>query len=387
MPGPHDGPEILAAHLPPGFGPPLDSLLDAHFVAARDAINQKAAQLSPAFTGASSGAIQSAPGIFTDEKVFFQRYDNCTVYFGPRTGAHEIHGGIRSKYDSINGLELLGVPVTDESPCADGTGRYNHFDKDGSIYWHPDTGPFWINGALRGEWSRRGWEQGSLGYPLRDTFQPVPEQSVVLFQAGALCYDGQRVTDAPSAYLSRDSLLTYVWRTFDRIVHQSPDNIGLYPQHSIDAVSNSYGDFVRARNRVITFTINGFHDAGLLLPDQNWSAHFQVLVQEADFHTPPPDAAQTDPGYDLIASHLGNTVDAGGIGPGAVANGISHAISGAFPIRLAAPDPRKPLFPKASGFIGALVAPDGGVSLLFVDTVAGRLAALAANRAIEALLD
>ncbi|HEY2669750.1 MAG TPA: hypothetical protein VGJ07_05170 [Rugosimonospora sp.] len=387
MPGPHDGPETLAAHLPPGFGPPLDSLLDAHFVAARDAINQKAAQLSPAFTGASNGAIQSAPGIFADEKVFFQRYDNCTIYFGPRTGAHEINGGIRSKYDSINGLELLGVPVTDESPCADGTGRYNHFDKDGSIFWHPDTGPFWINGALRGEWSRRGWEQGSLGYPLRDTFQPVPEQSVVLFQAGALCYDGQRVTDAPSAYLSRDSLLTYVWRTFDRIVHQSPDNIGLYPQHSIDAVSNSYGDFVRARNRVITFTINGFHDAGLLLPDQNWSAHFQVLVQEADFHTPPPDAAQTDPGHDLIASHLGNTVDAGGIGPGAVANGISHAISDAFPIRLAAPDPRKPLFPKISGFIGALVAPDGGVNLLFVDTVAGRLAALAANRAIEALLD
>src|SRR5262249_2350540 len=144
-------------------------------------------------------------------------------------------------------------------------------------------------------------------------FSPTPEQSVVLFQSGALCYDGQHVTDAPAAFLDHERLLTYVWRTFDRVMRASPDNVGLYPQRSIDAVSNPSGDFNRARNRVITFTINGFHDAGLLLPDQTWSAHFQVLLQETDFHTPPPDAGLEHPGQDLFANHVGNTVDATGI--------------------------------------------------------------------------
>ena len=136
---------------------------------------------------------------------------------------------------------------------------------------HPDTGPFWIRGALREEWRHRDWERGPHGYPMRDEFAPTPGQSVVLFQSGALCYDGQHVTDAPTASLDHERLLTYVWRTFDRILRASPDNVGLYPQRSIDAVSNSYGDFIRARNRIITITVNGFHDMGALLPDQTWS--------------------------------------------------------------------------------------------------------------------
>jgi uncharacterized protein with LGFP repeats len=172
-------------HLPPGTTPPVSSFVDPAFAAAQRAIVDKAGVLS-FDTGDRIGNIESAAGIFADERVFYQRYANCTIYFGPRTGAYEIHGGIRDKYDSVGGLDLLGVPVTDESPCVDGRGRYNHFDKDGSIFWHPDTGPFWIRGALREEWRRRGWERGPHGYPMRDTFAPTPEQSVVFFQSGAL---------------------------------------------------------------------------------------------------------------------------------------------------------------------------------------------------------
>src|SRR5437763_832529 len=130
------------AHLPPGTTAPVSSFVDPAFAAAQRAIVDKAGALS-FDTGDRIGNIESAAGIFADERVFYQRYANCTIYFGPRTGAYEIHGGIRDKYDSVGGLDLLGVPVTDESPCVDGRGRYNHFDKDGSIFWHPDTGPFW----------------------------------------------------------------------------------------------------------------------------------------------------------------------------------------------------------------------------------------------------
>jgi hypothetical protein len=198
------------------------------------------------------------------------------------------------------------------------------------------------------------------------------------------------VTDAPTASLDHERLLTYVWRTFERILRASSDNVGLYPQRSIDAVSNSYGDFIRARNRVITITVNGFHDMGALLPDQTWSAQFQVRLQEADFHTPPPeDAALEAPGQDLFANHVNNIVHAEGlIGALPLARKISDSIVGAMPIRVAAPtDPRKPTFPRDVGFIGAVVGPDGSVTLLFSDTPAGRVAALIAQRTIDALLD
>ncbi|WP_432838121.1 LGFP repeat-containing protein [Dactylosporangium sp. CA-092794] len=369
----------LGAHLPPGTGDPLSAFVEPAFAAARDAIAAKAAAL-PFDTGARVGNLESGPGVFADERVFHQRYEHCTIYFGPRTGAHEIHGGIRDKYDSARGPELLGIPVTDESPCADGTGRYNHFDKDGSIFWHPDTGPFWINGALRDEWRRRNWEQGPHGYPLRDQFGPVPGQSVVLFQAGALCFDGSRVTDAPSATLGREPLLTYVWRTFERLMRESPDNVGLYPDRSIDAVSHSYGDFVRARNRVVTFTINGFHDAGLLLPDQHWSAHLQLLIQEID-------AAQAG-GHDIGVSEVHIEVQADGVGAPILARTLSAAIARALPLRVAAPaGGAQATFPPESGLIGVVVGPDASVTLLFCDTATGRIAAEIARRRIEALLD
>ncbi|WP_353962918.1 hypothetical protein [Streptomyces sp. NBC_01571] len=53
---------------------------------------------------------------------------------------------IRQKWLSI-GREQYGYPLTDESPCPDGHGRFHHFramqlqDRPGaSIYWTPQIG-------------------------------------------------------------------------------------------------------------------------------------------------------------------------------------------------------------------------------------------------------
>jgi uncharacterized protein with LGFP repeats len=50
----------------------------------------------------------------------------------------------------------MGYPTTDELSTPDGIGRYNHFDKAGSIYWTPGTGAHEVYGAIRQRWSALG---------------------------------------------------------------------------------------------------------------------------------------------------------------------------------------------------------------------------------------
>ena len=143
------------------------------------AIEAKAAALGGAFTGESVEPTQRLTwGPVSDGKAYRRRYENCTIYYSADTGAHEIHSEIRNKYDqlpkpTLNGTPMvLGIPVTDESGCPDGQGKYNQFSNEGSIYWHPQTGPFAVYGAIRGAWAQAGWETGTLGYPTRDQYIP-----------------------------------------------------------------------------------------------------------------------------------------------------------------------------------------------------------------------
>ena len=85
----------------------------------------------------------------------------------PGPGAGLTVGEIDKKYQSLGGCSsVLGAPTTEERPCADGTGRYNDFER-GVIYWHPSLGAHEIHGAIHAKWASLGWETGSLGYPAR----------------------------------------------------------------------------------------------------------------------------------------------------------------------------------------------------------------------------
>ena len=102
-----------------------------------------------------------------------RRFQYGTVYWHPSTGAYEVHGAIRDRYDGLGRTAgLLGYPVSDETETPDGAGRYNHF-QHGSIYWHPNTGAYEVHGAIRSLWSGLAWEQGPLGYPITDEL-PAP---------------------------------------------------------------------------------------------------------------------------------------------------------------------------------------------------------------------
>lgn len=97
-----------------------------------------------------------------------------SIYWHPDVGAFEVHGAIRNRWKA-HGWEkgLLGYPVTDELATPDGAGRYNHF-QNGSVYFSWKTGAHEVHGAIREFWKNTGWEQGFLGYPTSDEM-PAPD--------------------------------------------------------------------------------------------------------------------------------------------------------------------------------------------------------------------
>ena len=125
---------------------------------------------------ASLGWERSALGYPTsDEQVAadgvtrYSTFQNGAVYWTRGGGAHALQGGIEDKWQSLGGLAWgHGVPTTNELRTPDGTGRFNHFAVEASIYWSPATGVQSVEGAIRTRWSALGWELGALGYPTSD---------------------------------------------------------------------------------------------------------------------------------------------------------------------------------------------------------------------------
>ncbi len=108
--------------------------------------------------GAPIGDVQEVPG-----GGYVQQYQNATAYAFFGGVPHEVHGVIRDKYNQLGGpTGFLGLPTTDETGCPDGVGRFNHFS-GGSIYYHPSLGAFQIGGLIEVEWNALGATQ--YGYP------------------------------------------------------------------------------------------------------------------------------------------------------------------------------------------------------------------------------
>lgn len=100
----------------------------------------EAKQRDMAAAGLALGQPQSGERTSSDGVGRFRAFQNATVYWSPRTGAHEVHGAIREQYINMGAeRSRLGYPVTDELPAPDGAGRVSNFE-NGSIYWSPETG-------------------------------------------------------------------------------------------------------------------------------------------------------------------------------------------------------------------------------------------------------
>lgn len=105
-----------------------------------------------------------------DGKGKFNLFDRGAIYWSPATGAHEVHGAIRRKYLEVGGpASFLGYPTSDEEWMPDKLGRRTSC-QGGAIYWTPTTGAHEVHGAIRSEWQSMGAEQSWLGYPTSDEF-------------------------------------------------------------------------------------------------------------------------------------------------------------------------------------------------------------------------
>mgnify|MGYP006171679927 CR=1 FL=1 len=75
---------------------------------------------------------------------------------------------ITLKYQALGGPGgWLGPNTTPINKCPDGVGSYQHY-ANGSIYYHPSTGAHEVHGLIRARWQSLGWESSATG---RDWFQ------------------------------------------------------------------------------------------------------------------------------------------------------------------------------------------------------------------------
>lgn len=129
----------------------------------------------------------------------FRRYERGVIYWHPQTGAHEVHGDILAKWQSL-GTEAgpLGYPLTDELDATRG-GRFNHF-VNGSIYWRAETGAFWLPPQIFEKWETMHWERG-IGFPLSDPTDTIGGEIRQRFEKAVMIWrpqNGHSVVHQPA---------------------------------------------------------------------------------------------------------------------------------------------------------------------------------------------
>lgn len=121
-----------------------------------------------------------------------QEFEGGTISWHPEIGAFGTWGAIRQRWLEL-GRERFGYPITDELPCPDGVGRFNHYRgmhlahrPEASVYWTPSTGAHEVFGAIRDKWVSLGFEKSWLGYPTTGEVDYVESGRVGNFQHGAV---------------------------------------------------------------------------------------------------------------------------------------------------------------------------------------------------------
>ncbi len=334
-------------------------------------IDAKAAALGAGFTGAAVSGCEAVRGGHR------RRYQNCDIYYSPPTGAHEVHGDIRRKYDAKGGPNSdLFLPATDETTTPDGVGRYNHFSGNGSIYWHPRTGPMEVRGGIRARWAQTGWERGAYGYPTSDelNISQTPWQWYSDFQNGVIFFEGNAVVEPATASLGGAGVLA----AFDAAFRSRTSGDARVQIDSVVVVgiSDTAYDFTRSGNRVVTYRVSGEISSGhWFVPDPD----FEVTIPVQFVSTPQPDARRE---VTLLARQAGviniHVSNFAGIGVGDVAKALREKLAAIFasPIRLGT-------VPAAAGLLSFKVMKDGGLTLYFRPDLAGRFAAVAAQNMLD----
>ena len=329
-------------------------------------IKAKAQALGSAFTGAAISDINAPLTVTGGKKVDFQ---NCDIYCSPSTGTHEVHGDIRRKYDSKGGPNSdLKLPETDETTTPDGRGKFNHFSGNGSIYWHPNTGPMEVRGGIRHSWATQGWERSLYGYPTSDEMHinSSPNQWFSDFQNGVIFWENNAEKQPKTASLSPAQLRNAVKKLFREKANDPKLTIDSV---AIVSVSNTRYDFMRSKNRTITFEIKGEYQLDWL-PDPDYTITLQLAFEA----NPVPNANLATKIFVSLISGNVYTYNFAGIGTGELANQLAAKLNEVFssPIDLTADQN----IPAEAGLLSFKVMQTGELKFFFRPDIAGTFAAL-----------
>lgn len=172
-------PERIDRNWRPGFG------IGGSISACYNRVN------GPALLGLARGPeVPTADGVGR-----WQEFERGIILWHPavvRGEAHELHGEILKRFRKVGSEMFIGYPTTDERTTPDGVGRYNHFVKGASIYWHPKYGAHMVLGPIREAWAKAGWERG-WGYPTTE-----PTETDQNFEQGTARIEGTVVQFYPS---------------------------------------------------------------------------------------------------------------------------------------------------------------------------------------------
>lgn len=126
----------------------------------------------------------------------FQVFEHdSSIYWHPGVSngtARQVGGRIRDKWAEYNWENgHLKYPTTDELPTRVGSGRFNHFE-GGSIFWSPQTDAHVVQGEIRDRWELHRRESGTLGFPLTDELRtPNGVGRYNHFQGGSIYWTPQ----------------------------------------------------------------------------------------------------------------------------------------------------------------------------------------------------
>ena len=113
-------------------------------------------------------------------------FTGAAIYWSPATGAHEVHGAIRARYQALGGPgSFAGFPTSDETPVAGG--RASTFT-GAAIYWSPATSAHEVHGAIRARYLSSGGPGSALGLPTSDE-QPAPGGRLNTLQHGSITWN------------------------------------------------------------------------------------------------------------------------------------------------------------------------------------------------------
>lgn len=326
-------------------------------IAAGVAMDAKAAETGARLGQPDLGGKPAKDQVVAGGGGWLRSYPLADVYYSKATGAHEVHGDIRWKYDALGGAaSALGLPVTDEQGTPDGHGAYNHFEH-GSIYWSDHTGPMMVTGRIRDVWAAQGWEAGSLGYPVIDEHRMAglypdqhPDIAWGVFENGVVVATRDGQAAAPPVAVSPADLRRLVRRFVDEQFRASPRNVGLHPPVETFKVSPWGYDLWAAKPRSVMFHLHGFHDNGA------WADTDFLITLALGFSLTWP-MSLTEPSTKTLVATLeylrvtseNNSPLGGGIPAGGVIEGVTDGIRGAF--FRGGPDPQHPEVPDGAVFV------------------------------------